>query len=78
MGDEVVDGKVKWFNNDRGYGFIYVLNEEGEVNTDNEYFVHYSNINIDGYRTLQKEQLVKCVLKPTDKGVQAFDVVPVT
>ena len=68
---DVVNGIVKWFSNERGYGFVH---EEGLENE--EYFVHYSSIKIDGYKTLTAGQKVTFSLKNTDKGVQAVDVVP--
>lgn len=42
----------------------------------NEYFVHYSYINMEGYKTLKNEQKVTFKLVETDKGVQAQDVIP--
>jgi len=63
------NGEVKWFNNDRGYGFIFDENDESV-----EYFVHFSSIEMDGYKTLQAKQKVTFELKETDKGVQAVDV----
>ncbi len=60
-------GKVKWFNNDKGYGFIEY--------TDNEdIFVHYSAIRQDGYKSLSEGQIVDFKLLETDKGLQALDV----
>ena len=60
-------GKVKWFNNEKGYGFIEY--------TDNEdIFVHYSAIRQDGYKTLSEGQMVEFKLLETDKGLQALDV----
>jgi len=71
MSEERVDGTVKWFNSERGYGFI-VQDEDDEI----EYFVHYSYINMDGYKTLKAGQKVSFVLVDTDKGVQAQEVTP--
>ena len=60
-------GRVKWFNNEKGYGFIEY--------TDNEdIFVHYSAIRQDGYKTLSEGQLVEFKLLETEKGLQALDV----
>ena len=73
----IIEGEVKWFSNDRGFGFIHPLNGDGTVDDTNEYFVHFSNINIDGFKTLQKGQHVTCELRATEKGVQAFEVTPV-
>lgn len=64
---QVVIGKVKWFNNEKGYGFIDYV--EGE-----DIFVHYSNIKQDGFKTLSEGQLVKFDLVRTDKGLQAINV----
>lgn len=62
-------GKVKWFNNEKGFGFI----ENGESGED--IFVHYSAILSDGYKTLVEGQFVEFELVRTDKGLQAKNVV---
>lgn len=72
-----IDGEVKWFNNERGYGFIHPLNDQGELDESVEYFVHFSNINTEGFKTLQSKQKVTFELKETDKGTQAIEVLPV-
>lgn len=69
---ERIMGTVKWFSNERGYGFVLV---EGDA-TEKEYFVHYSYIKMDGYKTLRAGQKVSFVLTETDRGVQAHDVTP--
>ena len=61
-------GKVKWFNNDKGYGFIEYENLE-------DIFVHYSAIVKEGYKTLNEGSLVNFKLVETSKGLQAIDVV---
>ena len=61
-------GKVKWFNNDKGYGFIEYENLE-------DIFVHYSAIVKEGYKTLNEGALVNFKLVETSKGLQAIDVV---
>lgn len=61
-------GKVKWFNNEKGYGFIEYDNLE-------DIFVHYSAILKDGYKTLQEGALANFKLIETAKGLQAIDVV---
>lgn len=66
------DGIVKWFSDSRGYGFIH----DGE-DAPEEYFVHYSVINMEGFKTLKVGQNVTYTLKQTDKGVQAVDVTPI-
>lgn len=60
-------GRVKWFNNDKGYGFINYDNLE-------DIFVHYSAINKVGYKTLKEGDLVNFKLIETAKGLQAVDV----
>jgi len=71
MSEERVDGTVKWFNAERGYGFIV---QDGD--DESEYFVHYSYIDMDGYKTLKAGQKVSFVLVNTDKGIQAQEVTP--
>lgn len=66
---EFLEGEVKWFSNERGYGFI-CSDDAPEV----EYFVHFSNILIDGFKTLQAKQKVRFELKETPKGIQAVEV----
>ena len=63
-------GKVKWFNNTKGFGFI---EREGAQ----DIFVHYSAIKSEGYRTLKEGQLVEFSVGQGAKGPQAEDVVPV-
>lgn len=60
-------GKVKWFNNAKGYGFIE--RENGE-----DVFVHYSAVEGDGYRTLNEGDSVEFDIVKTDKGFQAANV----
>lgn len=62
-------GRVKWFNNDKGYGFIEY---DGLLNED--IFVHYSAINQEGYKTLKEGEMVEFTLIETAKGSQAIDV----
>ena len=63
-------GKVKWFNNTKGFGFI---EREGAQ----DIFVHYSAIKSEGYRTLKEGQLVEFTVGQGNKGPQAEDVVAV-
>jgi CspA family cold shock protein len=60
-------GRVKWFNNAKGYGFIV---QEGGP----EVFVHYSAIQGDGYKTLAEGQEVDFEITDSDKGPQATNV----
>ena len=60
-------GKVKWFNNDKGYGFM-------ECDDLEDIFVHYSAILKDGYKTLNEGDIVNFKLVETVKGLQAIDV----
>lgn len=62
-----MSGKVKRFNNDKGYGFIDYTNGE-------DIFVHYSAIKANGYRTLTEGQMVSFDLVETPKGLQAVNV----
>ncbi len=63
----VLVGRVKWFNNEKGYGFI-------EYKENEDIFVHYSAIEQDGYKTLSEGQYVEFVLLETSKGLQANHV----
>ena len=63
-------GKVKWFNNEKGFGFIEY--KEGE-----DIFVHYSAILSEGYKTLVEGQYVEFDLVQTYKGLQAKNVVEI-
>jgi cold shock protein len=63
-------GKVKWFNNAKGYGFIQA------DNSDEDLFAHYSTIQMDGYRTLKAGQSVQFETKPGDKGTHAINIRP--
>lgn len=60
-------GIIKWFNNEKGYGFI-----NGSV--DEDIFVHYTAIKQDGYKTLSEGQVVEFELIKTEKGLQATNV----
>ncbi len=60
-------GTVKWFDAERGYGFIIGEDEK-------EIFVHYTEIQSEGFRTLEDGQAVDYEITTTDKGIQACNV----
>ncbi len=62
-------GKVKWFNDQKGYGFI--VSDEGE-----EVFVHFSAIQGEGFKTLKEGQEVEFEKSQGPKGPQAANVIP--
>ncbi|MBV7566233.1 cold shock domain-containing protein CspD [Pseudomonas sp. PDM27] len=61
-------GKVKWFNNAKGYGFI---NEEGKTE---DLFAHYSAIKMEGYKTLKAGQAVVFDIIQGPKGLHAVNI----
>ncbi|GAA0805522.1 cold shock domain-containing protein [Clostridium sp. AF19-22AC] len=61
-------GTVKWFNNQKGYGFI--SDSEG-----NDVFVHYSGLSMDGFKSLEEGQAVEFDVTEGSKGPQAVNVV---
>jgi CspA family cold shock protein len=61
-------GRVKWFNNSKGYGFI-------EKDGGGDVFVHYSAIRGDGFKTLNEGQMVDFEITQGDKGPHAVNVV---
>ncbi|OGR81884.1 MAG: cold-shock protein [Elusimicrobia bacterium RIFCSPLOWO2_01_FULL_64_13] len=63
-------GKVKWFNEQKGYGFI--TPEDGSK----DLFVHHSGIQSQGFRTLFENQAVEFEMESSDKGPKAKNVVP--
>lgn len=63
-------GRVKWFNNAKGYGFI-LPDGGGE-----DYFAHYSSIQMDGYKTLKAGQLVEFDILEGPKGSHAVNIRP--
>jgi CspA family cold shock protein len=64
QGVHVAQGTVKWFNNEKGYGFI-------AVDGGQDVFVHYSAIQSDGYRSLDEGQRVEFEVAQGPKGPQA-------
>jgi CspA family cold shock protein len=63
-------GKVKWFNNAKGYGFIVATDGEEDL------FAHYSSIQSEGYKTLKAGQSVQFDTKPSDTGTHAINITP--
>ena len=63
-------GTVKWFNNEKGFGFI--SQSEGA-----DVFVHYSAIQSNGYKSLEEGQQVEFEVQEGNKGLQAVNVRPV-
>ena len=70
MADARFEGRVKWFNEKKGFGFI--LDQEG-----NEIFVHYKEIRGEGFKTLQENDVVTYVIEKGPKGMKAQDVIVV-
>jgi cold shock protein len=66
----MAQGTVKWFNADKGYGFIAPDDGTADV------FVHHSAIQVDGFRTLQENQRVEFTAGQSAKGPQAEQVRP--
>ncbi|OLT27211.1 cold-shock protein [Nocardiopsis sp. CNR-923] len=64
----MAQGTVKWFNSEKGFGFIAVGNGEPDV------FVHYSAIAGSGFRNLEEDQKVEFEIIQGPKGPQASDV----
>lgn len=69
MSDRVV-GTVKWFNADKGYGFI---TQPG----GDDVFCHYSAIEMSGFKTLREAQEVEFEIEESPKGLQAVNVIPI-
>jgi len=69
-------GKVKWFNNAKGFGFINTDAREGrdEDGKDIDFFAHYSAIEMEGYKTLKAGQLVKFDIVQGPKGLHAVKI----
>jgi cold shock protein len=63
-------GTVKWFNSEKGYGFI------AQPDGGDDVFVHHTAIQMNGYRTLDEGQAVEFELREGPKGLQAVDVRP--
>ena len=63
-----MQGKVKWFNSSKGYGFI-------QRQTGEDVFVHFSAIQAEGYKSLNEGQAVEFEVRKGPKGLQADQVV---
>lgn len=64
------NGRVKWFNNAKGYGFLHALKEE-----QSDIFIHYSAIQGEGYKTLREGDSVTFDLENGPKGLTAKNIV---
>jgi CspA family cold shock protein len=63
-------GKVKWFNDQKGYGFISAEADETDI------FVHFSAVEMDGFKSLKEGQMVLYEAEQSAKGWKATKVVP--
>ena len=68
---ERIIGTVKWFNGTKGYGFI-------GRDTGDDVFVHFSAIQMEGYKRLEPNQKVEFSVEEGPKGLQAANVIPVS
>ena len=66
----MLNGTVKWFSNEKGYGFV--IAEDGK-----EYFAHFTKIVMDGFKTLSQGQKVTFDIVEGEKGPQADAITPV-
>lgn len=66
----LISGKVKWFNNAKGYGFILADGQQEDL------FAHYSAIRSDGYKTLKAGQAVHFEILQGPKGLHAVNIQP--
>lgn len=66
----MVTGTVKWFDEDKGFGFI----EPDDDEYDDDIFVHYSEIEGDGFKTLEEGEVVNFDVTETEKGLAAENV----
>ncbi len=61
-------GKVKWFNSQKGWGFLTRDDEQGDI------FVHYSRIMMEGFKNLKEKEEVEFDVEEGEKGLQAANV----
>ncbi len=66
---ETYNGKVKWFSEEKGYGFI--SRDDGE-----DVFFHYSSLQVDGFKTIEDERAVQFEIEDGPKGPKATNVLP--
>lgn len=66
----MMNGTVKWFNSEKGFGFI--TGEDGR-----DVFAHFSQINVDGFKTLEEGQQVTFEVTQGAKGPQAESITPI-
>ena len=65
-----MEGKIKWFNSKKGFGFI-------EQETGDDVFVHFSAIEMSGFKTLSEGERVQFEVEENDKGLSAIKVIKV-
>lgn len=65
-----LEGKVKWFNESKGYGFI-------QQDNGTDVFVHYSSIKTDGFKTLTEGQKVQFEIVEGERGPKAINVIKI-
>jgi CspA family cold shock protein len=68
---ERLTGTVKWFSPSKGYGFI-------DQSENEDIFVHFSSIQMEGYKLLKQGQIVEFEILEGPKGIQATAVVPIS
>jgi CspA family cold shock protein len=66
----MVSGKIKWFNDQKGFGFIQ------DQATGKDVFVHFSVVDMQGFKSLKEGQTVTYEAENSDKGLKATKVVP--
>ncbi len=72
---DVYSGTVKWFKSDKGYGFITPIVPDGSDKFEGkDVFVHYSDLNMEGYKTLTEGESVSFNVEASTKGFKAINV----